>query len=383
MAVEKFKEWYENRHAYQRDWKKRTGGKIVGFFCTYEPEEIFYAFDVLPVRILGSHETQDVTEPHLFAMFCPFCRDVLAQGLKGKYDYLDGISIGQSCIHLRQAYTSWEIHKNPGWSHYIPMPNHVQSPRAVPFLRGEYELLIKKLETLTGKKITDSDLNRGIDIMNKTRRAMKDIYEFRKQDNPPITGLECMYMTCSQFFTDAREWLPVAEEVKEELKTRKLDREPGKRLLLVGSENDDLDFIRMVETLGERESVGATVVIEEHCTTTRYFWDEVEEGTGDPLKAIADRYVSRTPCPCKDWPRRSRLQRILKFAKDFKADGAIVIQQKFCDPHETDIPFIRRFLEENGIPTYFLEFDVTTAVGPFAIRVEAFLETLDTEDDLF
>jgi benzoyl-CoA reductase subunit C len=77
------------------------------------------------------------------------------------------------------------------------------------------------------------------------------------------------------------------------------------------------------------------------------------------------------------------LQRILKFAKDFKADGAIVIQQKFCDPHETDIPFIRRFLEENGIPTYFLEFDVTTAVGPFAIRVEAFLETLDTEDDLF
>lgn len=129
--------------------------------------------------------------------------------------------------------------------------------------------------------------------------------------------------------------------------------------------------------------MGATVVIEEHCTTTRYFWDEVEEGTGDPLKAIADRYVSRTPCPCKDWPQRSRLQRILKFAKDFKADGAIVIQQKFCDPHETDIPFIRKFLEENGIPTYFLEFDVTTAVGPFAIRVEAFLETLDTEDDLF
>lgn len=383
MTMKKFEEWYYNRHDYQKDWKKRTGGKMVGYFCTYEPEEIFYAFDVLPARIMGSHEIQDVTEPHLFSMFCPFCRDVLAQGLKGRYDYLDGITIGQSCVHLRQAYTSWEIHKNPGWSHYLPMPNHVQSPRAVPFLVGEYEILIKKLEDLAGKTITDSDLKRGIEIMNKVRRTMKEIFEFRKQENPPITGLESMYLVCSQFFTDAREWLPVAEEAKKELETRKLNRNPGKRLMLIGSENDDIEFVKMVETLGERESVGATVVIEEHCTTTRYFWDEVDESIDDPLLAIADRYVSRTPCPSKDWPQRSRLQRILKFARDFRADGAIVIQQKFCDPHEADIPFVRKFLAENGIPTYFLEFDVTTAVGPFAIRVEAFLETLEAEDDLF
>jgi benzoyl-CoA reductase subunit C len=44
---------------------------------------------------------------------------------------------------------------------------------------------------------------------------------------------------------------------------------------------------------------------------------------------------------------------------------------------------VRQFLEENGIPTYFLEFDVTTAIGPFAIRTEAFLETLEAEEDLF
>jgi len=106
----------------------------------------------------------------------------------------------------------------------------------------------------------------------------------------------------------------------------------------------------------------------------------VDESISDPLTAIADRYVSRTPCPSKDWPHRSQLDRILKFAKDFRVDGAIVIQQKFCDPHELNIPFVRRFLEGNGIPTYFLEFDV---IGPFAIRVEAFLETLGADDDLF
>jgi benzoyl-CoA reductase subunit C len=381
--IEKFQEWYDNRHDYAKKWKEKTGGKVVGYFCTYAPEEIFYAFDVLPVRILGSHEPQDVTEPHIFGMFCPFCRDVLAQGLKDRYDYLDGIMLAQSCLHLRQAFTSWELHKNPGWSYYLPMPNHVQSKRAVPFLKEEFKLLIEKLEELTGKKITDDDLKRGIQMVNKARRAMKDIYEFRKQDNPPLTGAEAMYMSCANFFTDATEFTEVAEEVKKELVDRKLDRDPGKRIMLIGSENDDIDYLKMIETLGERESVGCTVVIEDHCTTTRSFWEEVDESINDPLEAIAVRYVNRTPCPTKDWPQRSRLNAILNFAKDYNVDGAIVIQQKFCDPHECDIPFVRKHLEDNGIPTYFLEFDVTVPAGPFAIRTEAFLETLEAEDDLF
>ncbi len=381
--IEQFQKWYENRHEYASEWKERTGGKVVGFFCTYAPEEIFYAFDVLPVRVLGSHEPQDVTEPHIFAMFCPFCRDVLAQGLKGRYDYLNGIMIAQSCLHLRQAFTSWELHKNPGWSYFLPMPGHVQSKRSIPFLREEYKLLIEKLEELTGKKITDDDLRRGIKLMNEVRQVMKDIYEFRKQENPPITGTEAMYMTCAQFFTHGEDFLEVARKVKEELKTRKLDRDPGQRIMLVGSENDDIEYLSMIETLGERESVGCTVVIEDHCTTTRYFWDLVDETIEDPLLAIAERYVRRTPCPSKDWPERSRLKRILELAREFDVAGAIVLQQKFCDPHEADIPFIRRFLDENDIPTYFLEFDVTVPAGPFAIRTEAFLETLEMEDDLF
>jgi benzoyl-CoA reductase subunit C len=52
----KFEEWYENRHEYQRDWKKRTGKQRPVFFYTYELEEIFYAFDILPATVLGSHE---------------------------------------------------------------------------------------------------------------------------------------------------------------------------------------------------------------------------------------------------------------------------------------------------------------------------------------
>ena len=97
---EPFAQIYSERHDYARAWKERTGGKVLGYFCTYVPEEILYAADVLPVRILGSHEPQDVTEPHIFGMYCPFCRDCLAQGLKGRFDYLDGLMIAQSCLHI-------------------------------------------------------------------------------------------------------------------------------------------------------------------------------------------------------------------------------------------------------------------------------------------
>jgi len=164
LLFDQFKDWYENRHDFAMAWKERTGAKIMGFFCTYVPEEILYAADILPVRILGSHEPQDVTEPHIFAMFCPFCRDCLAQGLKGRFDYLDGIMIAQSCLHVRQAYTSWDIHIPTDYSYYLPHPMHVQSPHAIPYLREELVQFKASIEKWIGRTITDDDLRRGIAI---------------------------------------------------------------------------------------------------------------------------------------------------------------------------------------------------------------------------
>ncbi|MBF8304391.1 MAG: Benzoyl-CoA reductase, bzd-type, BzdN subunit [Dehalococcoidia bacterium] len=103
--LKKFNDIVENRHQYAREWKARTGGKVLGIFCTYVPEDIIYAAEnILPVRILGGLQPQDVAESHIAGIYCPFCRDTLAQGLQGKYDYLDGIMIAKSCLHMAQAF---------------------------------------------------------------------------------------------------------------------------------------------------------------------------------------------------------------------------------------------------------------------------------------
>ena len=372
---DKLKEWERNRHEYAKEWKARTGGKVLGYFCTYVPEEILHAAGVLPVRILGSHEPQDVTEPHIFGMFCPFCRDCLAQGLKGRYDYLDGIMIAQSCLHIRQAFTSWDKHRPTEFSYYLCMPHRVQSPRALPYLRNELVEFKRAVEDWTGKSISDADLDRSIQVYNENRRLMHEIYDLRKADDPPLTGEEAMEMVISGPMTDKAEHNAEVERILADLPQRGNGREPGVRLMIVGSEDDDIEFIHMVE------SCGATFVVDEHCTGTRYFWNQVEPRE-DRLEAIAARYIDRVPCPTKDWEERSRVPHILQLAKEWNVAGAIVMQQKFCDPHELDTPAIRKALEGNGIKTLFLEFDVTVPVGQFKVRVEAFLEMFG-EEDLF
>ncbi len=370
-----FRNWRINRAEYAKAWKERTGGKVVGYFCTYAPEELMYAAGILPVRILGTHEVQDVTEPHIFAMFCPFCRDCLAQGLKGRFDYLDGIMIAQSCLHIRQTFTSWQKHVPTGYSYYLPMPHHVQSRHAAPFLTKELEAFQKSLEAWLGRKIEDRALAEAIEVYNRNRQLLWRVYETRQGTVPPLTGEEALEMVLASQMVDKQDHNAALEGLLARLSRREVTRPTGTRLMILGSEDDDLEFIRMVE------SCGATFVIDDHCTGTRYFWNNVKRN-GSPLADIAERYVKRVPCPTKDWPERTRVTHALALAQAYGVQGAVIMQQKFCDPHELDIPALTKALNEAGIKTLFLEFDVTVPVGQFKVRVEAFLEMLQ-EDELF
>ncbi|MBI4987382.1 MAG: benzoyl-CoA reductase, bzd-type, subunit N [Rhodocyclales bacterium] len=373
---DQFKEWYEKRHDYARAWKSRTGGQVVATMCTYTPEEILIAANMLPVRVLGAHEPQNVTEPHIFGMFCPFCRDSLAQGLLGRYDYCEGVTLTQSCIQYRQTFNSWREHvPTVKWDYYLPMPNEVQSR----FAKAQHYAEIKKfrgyMEGVIGKPITDAELKAGVEVVNENRHLLRELFEYRKETNPRVTGVEALYASITAQFVDKAEHNKELKRVLAELPKRKNDRAEGIRFMTIGSENDDVSFMAMVE------SVGSTIVIDDQCSGTRYFWNEARI-QDDPIATIADRYCERPACPTKDYPLHTRFDHVLKLAQDYNAKAAVFLQQKFCDPHEGDYPDLKRHLEANGIPTLFLEFDITNPLGPFRIRIEAFLETLG-EEELF
>ncbi len=371
-VIEKFQEVSANRHQYAKDWKERTGGKVIGWLCTYSPVEIMYAAGMLPVRILGTHEVQDVTDRYLFPTVCPFSRDALAQGLKGRYDYLDGLNMARTCSHVQGTFDNWKNYVPTPFIYYIWFPCHLASSRAKPCLIGEFVDFKQALEKFTGKPISEDDLDRSIELYNTNRKLMKQVYEFRKSDEPPITGAEAMEMVVASQLMDVAEHNKLLEQLLEELPNRQLNRDTGLRLMMVGSQMDDIVFVRMLEELG------CTVVSDEHCTGSRYFWDEVIPAE-DRLAAIADRYIERWPCPAVTSEFAHRANRILKHAQDWNVQGVLLYRQKWCDPHEFDIPTLESMFKEHDIPTVALEFDTTIPFGQFRTRIEAFLEMAEIE----
>ena len=374
--IKEFQEVIENRHKYAEDWKAKTGGKVIGWLCSYCPVEIVHAAGMLPARILGSLEPERLSDEYIYGNVCPYTRDCLAQGLKGRYNYLDGIIHARSCEAIEFAFHSWIKALPIDFSHYIYMPGHIQHPSALPLLIKEYADFKEALEKLGNRSVSEEDLSRAVQEYNENRQMMKQINEFLKKDEPPITGKEFLQIALAGQLMDVREHNEMIRQVLEELPNRKLARDTGVRLMLIGSVNYDFIFMNLVEDLG------ATVVIEENCCSTKSFWDEsiVQE---NKLGEIAHRYINRWPCPTFDWQatgkERMRYKRIKHLLDDYRIEGVILHQQQFCAPHGYDIPYLSSMLEELNIPSLILEFDVTVPVGQFRTRVEAFLETITLE----
>ena len=80
----RFREIYQARHEYAQSF---AGKGVMGYICTLVPEEVAYAAGFLPVRLMGAHQTQAIADAYIPTIFCSYCRDVLAEGLQGKYHY--------------------------------------------------------------------------------------------------------------------------------------------------------------------------------------------------------------------------------------------------------------------------------------------------------
>lgn len=371
-TAERFQQAVAERHQYAREWKERTGGQVVGYLCTYVPEEIFHAAGMLPVRIMGSHEPESVTSPYIFGMFCSYCRDCLAQGLQGRYDYLDAIATAHCCVHSFQTFDSWRRHIPAEHFYYVAMPQLIKSRGALPSMLGEVGVLKERLEADLGRGIPTSAVEQAMEVYNRNRRLMRQVYELRKRDNPPITGAECMEMVMASQVMDKEEHSRLVEALLKELEADPQQRETGVRLMLAG-QTDSVEVVKAIEDMG------ATVVADDLCFGSRYFWNEASDGK-DPLTAIARWYLERPPCPMKDLHGvRIRPAYLLDMAREYRAQGAILIRQQFCDPHEYDMPVVKRLLEENGIPTLALEQDITVPLGQLRTRVEAHLELVQQE----
>jgi len=126
------------------------------------------------------------------------------------------------------------------------------------------------------------------------------------------------------------------------------------------------------------KQAGARVVGDLLDLGERYFAvDVLENKTGDPLAALADRLLALVPTPTKHHPQRTRAAHLLALVQEQSADGVIFARQKFCEPHGFDYVQLAHALDGAGVPHLLVELEQASQAGQLRTRVEAFVEMIN------
>jgi bzd-type benzoyl-CoA reductase N subunit len=355
-----------------------AGKKIIGYFCCFVPDEIITAFDMIPYRIQGSpNEPIDEADAVIEPMACPFARSCFNMALKGEYDFLDGFVAPHSCDTIERMYHIWHSNKPSEFNHFINVP-HMMGPSSDEFYKKELEYFIKRLEEFSGKKLDCGKLRDAIKLYNRRRALLRELYELRKANPPLVSGTEITKVLVAGMGIPAAEHIDLTQTFIAEVKKRPAPKADGlPRIFIWGNEIDDIAFIRLVE-----ES-GAHVVMDDLCTGSRFFWDEVPE-TADPLDGITTRYIN-IHCPRSNVPQtggreedlENRYGYIRNFISDWQVNGVIFYIVRYCDTCELEGPDLREYLNSLKLPVLMIEDDYSTStIGQLRTRIQAFLEMI-------
>ena len=360
-------------HTSQVQELKRQGDRVFGWLCTYVPEEIIHAAGILPIRIVGyTQETElDDGNAYLYINNCSFSRSCFQMGIRGEYDFLDGVVGGSTCDGARRLFDLWRHYIGTPFYHVLTVPRKY-TEKAQDLFFQEVRQFKEHLEEFLGTKITDEQLLHSIELYNEFRTLMKQLYDLRRLDNPPISGAETLEVLNASFRMPKELFNQWAKELLGELSKSGNSHKGRARIMLIGSVLTNPAFVQAIE------DQGGLVVTDELCTSTRYWGDPVVlDSARSPVEAISRRYLGNFPC-ARMFPSEERFRRIIDYATEFKVDGVISQIIRYCVPYNHDLPLLTKRLKEKGIPTLALDVEYgTSGSGQIATRVQAFLEILE------
>jgi len=352
---------------------KAAGKKVIGWLCTYVPEEVIHAAGALPIRITGYNQEMELEDgtAYLYINNCSFSKSCLQLGLRKEYDFLDGVVGGSTCDGARRLFDLWRYYLKPPFFQVLTVPrkNH---ERAQELYYHQVAAFKDHLSEYLGVKITDQALLNSVQVYNESRALLQELYDLRKLDQPLITGQETMQVLNASFRMPKEQFNKDLRELIADLKQSNRGFPAKARLMLIGSVMTNPEFIRSIEELG------VIVVTDELCTSTRYWSDPVIlEGAPGPLQAISRRYLNNFPC-ARMYPSTERFDRIVKLAKEARVDGIISENIRYCVPYAHDIPLLSERLKEENLPLLTLDVEYgTSGSGQIRTRVQAFLEMVE------
>jgi len=377
------KEIYQDRSRRAKELKAQ-GKKIVGYTCIYSPLEMMTALDLVSYRVFGDmREPLTEADRGLPAAFCPIMRSCLDLGLKGRYDFLDGMVTAHACDPQEKTVHVWECLITHSYFHFIDIPGTLHEG-AQEYFKGQLTDLKKTLESFTGKELSTEKLKRAIEAHNQQRALVRELYDLRKPDPPLISGTETLQVIKALMSIPVEEGSELLRQVISEVRERKDGpQKQAARLLVWGSTIDDTSLVGMIE------DIGANVVMDDHCGGSRAYRTDVKL-TEDPLDGLAYYYLVELVPPRtfreavlgetrKDYVAdlESRFSYLKDYAKGWNVNGVILQSVRYCDPHAFEVQGVEDYLNGLGFPNTYLEHDYSEgSLAPLRTRVQAFLEMI-------
>jgi benzoyl-CoA reductase subunit C len=354
-----------------RKWKDQ-GGKIMGYFCAAMPVEMITAAGFLPFRVRATGSTgTELSDAYFGNINCSFPRHAFNMALKGEYDFLDGLVIFNSCDHIRRVYDHWIRQMKTPFVKILSLPRK-DGPAQVEWFRDELAILRDHMQEHFRVEMTDDKLREAIALHNASRHRQRDLYELRKTDRPPITGTEMLAVTVAGTAMPPVRYNQLLGELLEDVGKASGHSDYRARLMIVGGELDNPEYIRVIE------GQGGLVVTDALCFGSRLISGDVDQSISDPLTALAQYYLADRPSCARMYTRyEQRVEYIKNMIRDFHVDGVIFVRLTFCELWGFEQYSLENDFKQLKIPLLCMDREyVLSGVGQLRTRVQAFLETL-------
>ena len=358
---------------------RAEGKKVIGYLSALAPVEIMTAAGLVPLRLKGfPNEPITKADAYMETIVCPFVRNVFDAVLRGKYDYLDGMVMPHQCDSMDRTNDVWSYNLGLPYWHFLNIPHLTDGP-SMEFMTHILELFISTLEEFTGNKIRNEDLSRAIKEHNKNRRRLKDLYRLRKGNPPLISGVEMTKVLVAAMSLPVSESSRLVEGMVSEVKARgALPGDGRTRIMIIGDQIDNPAVAQIIE------EAGAWLVMDDTSMGSKICWPEVDE-TSNPLQAMSEYYLRKITLPTTyvgagatyQENLEARFGHIREYIEEFNVNGVLLLINKYCDPYGFEVPAIKGFIEDCGVPVLYMEYEYSASTLPrVKTRVEAFLEMI-------
>ena len=362
---------------------KADGGVCLGYTCFHIPEVLLNVDNCFSTRLRAPNTGSiDIATYYMSNYTCEFARALLERAIEGGYQFLDAMIGVDACSMMNRSMEHFEILKvndNPNFFvTHTDMPFKITDYTIKGYVRQMQAHVLDRIHEVFGADVSDAAIRKAVEEHNEVCRIISEIREMRKAENPVITGYEFHLLNLVTYTCPKALILPYLRETLEELKTREPDaKSPFRaRVAIVGSEIDDPNLTKLIE------GCGALVVSDRYCFGSTPGREVIElNDEEDALTQICRHYMEVSECAryISDEKVLQRRETADRLAKEFKAEGIIYEQMKYCDYWGFERALVSHIMhDEYGWPVLSIDRLYNNGnSGQLRTRVQAFVESLE------